>query len=103
MKLRDMASVIRSKNAGPFIQSFDVFFEDETAYRRVKDSNVLNSARVAELYRVDPVNVLGVRYLDVVRGIKIAFIKPGVASGDPGVTDMYGCQQHAPLLDIDIS
>jgi hypothetical protein len=25
-----------------------------------------------------------------------------VPSGDVGDTDVYGCQQHAPLLDVDL-
>ena len=37
-RLRDVASVIRSKNAGPFELTFDVMFEDPEAYERVKAS-----------------------------------------------------------------
>ncbi|MBI4190282.1 MAG: DUF4387 domain-containing protein [Betaproteobacteria bacterium] len=102
MKLRDLASVVRSKNAGPFTQTIDVFFDDDASYRRVKESGSINPGRIMELYKVDESRLVGIHYLDAVRGIKIAFIKPGVASGDPGMSDMYGCQQNAPLLDLQI-
>ena len=38
---------------------------------------------------------------DVAYAIKIT-IPRLVPSGDPGDTDVYGAQQHAPLLDIEI-
>ena len=32
--LGDLATLIRSKNAGPFILTFDIMFDDEASYRR---------------------------------------------------------------------
>lgn len=36
--LCDLARLIRSKNAGPFQLTFDVMFDEQAVYQRVKDS-----------------------------------------------------------------
>ena len=41
-RLGELAKLIRSKNAGPFMLTFDVMFEDENAYRKVLASGVLD-------------------------------------------------------------
>src|SRR3979490_1686406 len=51
MKLAELASLIRSKNAGPFILTFDIILPDDESYRRVKKSGVLTTARFAALFR----------------------------------------------------
>jgi len=38
MKLEDIASVIRSKNAGPRALTFDVMFADDAGYARAAQS-----------------------------------------------------------------
>ena len=35
-RMRELASVIRSKNAGPFEITFDILFADAETYRRVE-------------------------------------------------------------------
>ena len=52
MKLAQCASLIRSKNAGPFTLTFDVMFSNASAYERVKRSGVLTGERFAEIYGV---------------------------------------------------
>src|SRR5260370_13324098 len=54
MKLAQLSSLIRSKNAGPFILTFDIMFPDEQSYLLVKRSGVLNAAVFAKLYRSRP-------------------------------------------------
>src|ERR1700674_4503712 len=51
MKLAELASLIRSKNAGPFILTFDIMFPDDESYLRVKNSGVLTIPRFAGLFR----------------------------------------------------
>jgi hypothetical protein len=50
--LSQCASLIRSKNAGPFALTFDVMFSSASTYERVKRSGVLTAERFAELYGV---------------------------------------------------
>jgi len=44
------ASVIRTKNAGPYIITADIIFDDSVNYERVKKSGVISRERVAGLY-----------------------------------------------------
>ena len=103
MKLHEIASVLRSKNAGPFRTTFDIFFEDNEPYQRVKDSGVLTKELISKLYSVRPQDVLGIFFVDMARGIKITIPKPvDMACGDPRCRDLFGAQQHIPLMDIEI-
>ena len=99
-RLVDLAQVLRSKNAGALLCTLDMMFEDEDTYRRVRDSGAITPQRIAALYGVSDNEVSVIPY-DVAYAIKVT-IPRLVPSGDPGDTDVYGAQQHAPLLDIEI-
>lgn len=98
--LGDLAHLIRSKNAGPFILTFDVMFDEEASYRRVLASGVLTRQVFARLYRVPEEKVMFFTH-DAARAIKISIPRPTVQCDlDDG--DAYGGQQHAPLVTIEI-
>lgn len=99
-RLGDLAAVVRSKNAGAFLLTLDVMFDDEALYRRVRDAGVLTPRSIAALYGVSDNEVAVIAY-DPARAIKVTMPR-GVASGDPGDADVYGAQQHAPLLDLPV-
>ena len=99
-RLADLASVLRSKNAGALLITLDVMFEDEATYRRVRDSAALDARRIAALYGVSHNEVSVIPY-DVAFAIKIT-VPRAAPSGDPLDNDVYGAQQHAPLLDLDV-
>jgi hypothetical protein len=98
--LKDVAKVCKSKNAGPFDLTIDVVFEDRETFQRVKASGVLRAALFADLYDVPERDVLFTPY-DAAFAFKATFPRL-VPAGDFGDTDVYGCQQHAPLLDVDL-
>lgn len=98
--LRDLAGVLRSKNAGALLCTLDVMFEDQRTYERVRDSGAISQAAIASLYGVSQNEVSIIPY-DVAFAIKIT-IPRLVPSGSFGDTDIYGAQQHGPLLDIEI-
>ena len=100
MKLSDCASLIRSKNAGPFALTFDVMFATAAAYEWVKRSGVLTAERFAELYGV-PVHDVAAFECDQARAFKFSIPRPCV-QGDFGDGDLHGGQQYAPLLDIEV-
>lgn len=99
-KLKDLAKVCKSKNAGPFEVTIDVMFETREIYDRVVGSGVINEALFAKLYGVDAKDVLYTPY-PAALAVK-GTIPRRVSSGDVGDTDVYGAQQHAPLLDVEI-
>ena len=94
-KLYDLAKVLRSKNSGPFEITLDIIFSNKDDYERVKNSEIINKKLISELYNVsmDDISVL-VNY-DQAYAIKIT-MKRLIDSG----TDVYGAQQHAPLMNI---
>jgi hypothetical protein len=98
--IKDFASVCRSKNAGPFMVTLDIVFETDDIYDRVAATGVLKPELFARLYDVRPEQVQFTPYR-AARAFK-ATLPRTISSGDIGDTDVYGSQQHAPLLDIDI-
>ena len=102
VRLADLASVIRSKNAGPFVLTLDVFFNDKEAFQKVRDAGVITKARVAELYRVRKDDILEVTFFEPAEALKIS-MKRWVSSAAPGDTDVFGAQQHVPLMSLKLN
>jgi hypothetical protein len=100
VKLSECASLIRSKNAGPFALTFDVMFSNALEYERVRRSGALTTERFAEIYGV-PVDDVDAFECDQALAFKFSIPRPRV-QGDFGDGDMHGGQQYAPLLDIDV-
>lgn len=98
--LVELASVLRSKNAGALLCTLDLMFEDVATYERVRDSGVINTELIAELYQVSQNQVSIIPY-DVAMAIKVT-VPRLLPSGSFGDTDVYGAQQHGPLLTIEI-
>jgi len=99
VRLTDLAAVIRSKNAGPYELTLDIIFRDVADYERVVAAGVVDRALIGRLYDVADADVLALVAFDPAAAIKIT-IRGRRPAGDPGETDVYGAQQHAPLLDL---
>lgn len=99
--LRDLASVIRSKNAGPYELTFDIIFKTREIYDRVVSQKVITSQLVSRLYKIPLEQVISVVEFAPAMAIKATIVRPLVC-GDVGDTDIYGAQQHAPLLNIEV-
>jgi hypothetical protein len=99
-RIRDLAQVCKSKNAGPFELTIDVVFDDPATFEKVKRTGVLSPSLFARLYGVRTEDVLFTVY-DAALAFK-ATLPRLVPAGDIGDTDVYGAQQHAPLLEIEI-
>lgn len=99
MRLMDLARVVRSKNAGPLFLTFDIMFETEADYRRGLAAPGLNADAIAACYGVSANTVAVIPY-PAALAIKITLPRSAPA-GDPGDRDVYGAQQHAPLLEIE--
>jgi len=99
-KLIDLADVIRSKNSGPYELTFDIMFKDYGMYKRVAEAKVFTPSVFAALYGVKESTVMEVISFDPAKAIKITIERP-VCSGNLGETDVYGAQQHAPLMGFE--
>jgi Domain of unknown function (DUF4387) len=100
MRLWESASLIRSKNAGPFVLTFDIMFPDRQTYEKVRDSGVLDREVVAAIYGV-PVQDVDGYACDNALALKFS-IPRRLPQGHYGDGDMHGGQQYAPLLDIEV-
>jgi len=100
MKLSGLARVIRSKNAGPRRLTLDIMFATDADYQRAAQSPSLGAEAIGRLYHVPPEAVTVIPY-PVGRAIKIVLAR-AIMAGDPGDVDVYGAQQHAPLLGIEM-
>ncbi|MBP6699908.1 MAG: DUF4387 family protein [Halioglobus sp.] len=97
-RLRDIALVVRSKNTSPFTYALDVMFREASDYANFKARRLIDAALIGRLYRIAPEQVLDVIYFDPALAIKICLVRE-ISSGAPGDRDVYGAQQHAPLLE----
>lgn len=100
MKLVDLARVVRSKNAGPLHVTVDLMFTDEADFAKASVSPSLSAGSVAKLYGARPDSVKVIPF-PAAYAIKVVMDRPIIAGG-PGDTDVYGAQQHKPLLGIEI-
>ncbi|HWK36969.1 DUF4387 domain-containing protein [Sphingomonas sp.] len=100
MYLKDMARVIRSKNAGPRCTTLDIMFSTDADYRRVAAAGAINAALIGDLYGVAQSRVKIIEY-PLCRAIKIVFPRQ-ITAGDPGDRDVYGAQQHARLFGVEV-
>ena len=99
-KLKDIAKACKSKNAGPFEVTLDIMFVNAELFERVRATGVIDAGLIARLYGVAPGDVLFTEYLPALAWK--ATLPRRTPSGAIGDTDIYGAQQHAPLLDIDV-
>jgi Domain of unknown function (DUF4387) len=94
--LGDIASVIRSKNSGPYELTFDIMFSNQEIYQKVKSAGVLKKEIFSQLYNIRPDHVIASMYWDAAMAYKATIVRPAV-SGGYGETDTHGSQQHVPL------
>jgi len=99
-KITDIASVIRSKNSGPYELTFDIIFNEFKDFERVRDSGVINEKLICSLYNLTPDKIVSIIAFSPAKAIKATIRRP-LCSGDIGETDVYGAQQHAPLLGLE--
>jgi len=99
MKLIEAAAIVRSKNAGPYLITFDIFFSDRQMHNRVREAGRLTRAAVAKAYGVTLNDVYAFKHHPFANATKFS-MRRLIPSGALGDSDVYGAQQHAPLFDI---
>ena len=97
--LKDVANVIRSKNAGPYELTLDVLLKDDEMFNKLREADIINKDTIAQLYRIPVEDVLSIVYFPNARAIKATIVRP-LPSGAMGERDVYGAQQHAPLVNF---
>lgn len=97
-KLIEYTKILRSKNAGPLFITFDLIFNTREDMEYVEQR--LNKADISKAYNVQEEKIDIISY-GVVNSIKITFPRKSI-SGSLADNDIYGCQQHTPLANIEI-
>ncbi len=97
--LREIADIVRSKNAGPYRITFDILCREKANYELIRNSGAITPEAVARAYGL-PVSAISSFFeIDLANAIKVTIKRPR-AQGAPGDGDMYGCQQHVPLMSL---
>lgn len=99
--ITELARVIRSKNAGPYELTLDIIFKDKACYDLAANSKEINVANISNLYRITKDKVISIVEFPQALAIKATIVRP-LPSGGLGETDVYGAQQHVPLLKLAI-
>jgi len=100
-KLAEVCRYVRSKNAGPFWITVDLFFRDRRAFETYVSAPELTAEAVAPIFGADPAAMkrFEIPGLDVLK-----FSYPRAAPQGGGLErDMHGGQQFVPLLDVTLS
>ncbi|EEP96393.1 hypothetical protein yaldo0001_20610 [Yersinia aldovae ATCC 35236] len=80
----------------------DILFKDKEIYSSIKQSGQFKKELIAKLYKIDPERVHRIVWFDPANAVKVVMPR-GLVSGAVGDTDVYGAQQHAPLLKIEFN
>jgi Domain of unknown function (DUF4387) len=98
--LGDVADLIRSKNAGPFWMTLDMFFATDADYEVVAAPGTIERRHIADLYRV-PSDDVRIFHMPSLRAIKISFPRP-VTQGSFSDRDIHAGQQYIPLSQLPV-
>ena len=101
IRLLDIARILRSKNAGAYVLTIDVILKNKADYDAVMESGAICPEAVERLYRVPAKDVLITPYPQV-HAIKVTLPR-SIGSGDLADSDVYGSQQHVPLMLLEVS
>lgn len=98
--VKDACRHVRSKNAGPFWVTIDLFFKDDEHFRRYADSEALGPQTLTRLYGADPslVKRFKVPSLNIVK-LSYARTSP---QGGMVERDMHCGQQYVQLLSVEL-
>lgn len=99
VKLTEITDIIRSKNSGPYELTMDIMFKTWEDFEKVCAAKAINEQVVCDLYKITPDKIVNIIEFKPAKAIKITIARP-ICSGDLGESDVYGAQQHAPLLDM---
>ena len=99
-KVSEVCSHVRSKNAGPFWITLDLWFPDRAAFDRHAAAPALQPKAIAALFGVaaDQVKHFAIPDLLVVK-VSYPRARP---QGGACERDMHGGQQYVRLLDVEL-
>ena len=100
LTLAQVCRHVRSKNAGPFWITVDLFFDGPENYARYRNSPSLGPELFARLYGTQT-ELVKRTAVDDLHVVKISYPRPK-PQGWFGERDMHGGQQFARLLEVEL-
>lgn len=99
-KLADVCRHVRSKNAGPYWITVDLFFADRATFDRYVDAPALRSDSIGAVLDVEPSLVKRFPIPDLAV-LKLSYprVRP---QGGVVERDMHGGQQYVAILDLEL-
>ncbi len=96
----DVCTLVRSKNAGPYWVTIDLFFDSADSFAKYVDSPTLGPDTFARLYGADPALVK--RFpVDKLNILKISYPRSSPQGGEVE-RDMHCGQQFVRLLPLEL-
>ena len=99
IELGQIAQKVRSKNAGPFWLTIDIFCRNRTDFQRI--SAALDTDKVAALFRTDPEQIKRFDIADL-NVVKFSLPRPAV-QGTRADRDMHGAAWAVLLEEMKIT
>lgn len=103
---RDIAKVIRSKNAGSFEVTLNIMFEDARVFNEVKDSCFLDAETITKLFSVATEGIVWCGFFEQALASKATLprTRRGTVVCSEGFMedDVHGSQQYMPLLELEL-
>jgi hypothetical protein len=97
----DISARVRSKNAGPYVVTIDVFCVDDEQFQAVESGVRQGLTEIAAMYGVDESDVCFYA-VPSIHAVKVTLPRRSPA-GSPDDDDIYGAQLHAPLMRLELS
>lgn len=96
----DVCQAVRSKNAGPFWVTIDLFFKGPNEFARYSRHHRLDADAIARIFAVDAVQVKHF-FVESLALLKISFPRSG-PQGGVEERDLHSGQKFVRLLKVDL-
>lgn len=96
----EVCEYVRSKNAGPFWVTFDLFFKNRENFDRYARSPAIGAETFHRLFGAEPSQVKNFP-VENLNMVKISCVRP-TPSGSRVERDLHSGQMFVRLLDIDL-
>lgn len=96
----ETAYYVRSKNAGPFMVTVDIFCGEKDVFEKLSASKNITAEKIAEVYHVRPeeVKLFHIPDLNV---IKISYPRE-LPQGQKDERDMHAGQQYVQITELEV-
>jgi hypothetical protein len=98
--LKDVCRYVRSKNAGPFWITVDLFFRDRESFDRYSENSALQADNIGRVFDVSPARIKRFSVPDLLV-VKLSYPRPA-PQGGMIERDMHGGQQYVRALNIEL-